>query len=236
MESNVKKTTVRQRVIIFAIALILLGSTIATYAFVVLSASQNTARSAENNAKLTEVEEEYTAIQTEMNDYAKNLSEKYYNTFYEYRKDVKSYNAATVNSGGLTTKDLKTGNGKELKSGDTDYFAYYIGFCADEKIFDSSFDNYDNPTRLSVPIYANEGLIEGWNQGIVGMKINGVREISIPAELAYKEQEICGGSNSPLKFIVMPIMDNELKAKVEKKDEVYSRLIELYYGSGNSAQ
>ena len=231
MESEVKKTTLRQRIVIFVIALALLGTTIASYAFVVLSASQSTAKSAEDNAKITAVEEEYTAIQTEMNDYAKTLSDKYYKTFSEYRKEVKSYNATTVNNNGLETRDLKTGDGRTLESGDTDYFAYYIGFCADETIFDSSFDDYESPTKLSVPIYANEGLIEGWNQGMVGMKINGVREISIPSELAYKEQEICGGTNSPLKFIVMPVTDSELKTKVEKKDEVYSRLIELYYGS-----
>ena len=231
MDSSVKKTTFKQRVMIFVIALILLGSTIATYAFVVLSASQSTAKSAETSAEITEAEEEYTAVQTEINDYAKTLSDKYYKTFYEYRKNIKSYNATTVNNEGLETKDLKTGDGRELKSGDTDYFAYYIGFCADETIFDSSFDDYDNPTKLSTPIYADEGLIEGWNQGVVGMKINGVREIAIPAELAYKEQEICGETNSPLKFIVMPVLDDELKTKVEKKDEAYSKLIELYYGS-----
>ena len=231
MESSVQKTTLKQRVWIFVIALILLGTTVMTYAFVVWSASKETTKSAEASAELTKVEEEYTAAQTEINDYAKTLSDKYYNTFSEYKKEVKSYNATTVNNNGLETRDLKAGDGRKLESGDTDYFAYYIGFCADETIFDSSFDNYENPTKLSTPIYADEGLIEGWNQGVVGMKINGVREISIPSELAYKEQEICGGSNSPLKFIVMPVTDAELKTKVQKKDEVYSRLIELYYGS-----
>jgi FKBP-type peptidyl-prolyl cis-trans isomerase len=49
-------------------------------------------------------------------------------------------------------------------------------------------------------------MIEGWNQGVLGMKIGGVRELTIPAELAYGET----GSgkipaNSPIKFVLMTI-------------------------------
>ena len=231
MESNVKKTSLKQRIIIFMIAIFLLASTIATYAFIVLAAQSDSKAAKATDEELTALQEEYSEKESEVNDYAATLSKKYYDTFKQYRSEVKGYNGATVNSEGLTTRDLKTGSGKTLELGDTDYFAYYIGFCADETIFDSSFNDNDNPTALSAPIYAGNGLIEGWNQGVVGMKIEGVRELSIPSELAYQEQEICGGKNSALKFIVMPVLDEKLSKLNDELTELTSKLTEAYYGS-----
>ena len=49
-------------------------------------------------------------------------------------------------------------------------------------------------------------MIQGWKDGIQGMKIGGIREISIPSALGYGDQD--QGSipaNSPLRFVVMLI-------------------------------
>ena len=78
----------------------------------------------------------------------------------------------------------------------------------------------------------SQGLIEGWNNGVVGMRINGVREITIPGELAYGDStEICGGYNKPLKFIVMTkANEGELKTLAEELDAAMMRLQYAQYG------
>ncbi|MBQ3306522.1 FKBP-type peptidyl-prolyl cis-trans isomerase [Candidatus Saccharibacteria bacterium] len=182
------------------------------------------------------LQEEYSAKQTEVNNYAATLSSQYFNDLNSFRGRVKAYNATTANSDGLKTVDLKEGTGRELAEGDTDYFAYYIGWCADESIFDSSFNDKDNPTALGAPLSASMGLIEGWNQGVIGMKIGGVREISIPTELAYGDtQEICGGTGSPLKFIVLPIADEKLTTLSNELEAIYGKMVEVYSASSSAS-
>ena len=228
MDEQLLKTSAKQRIFIILIAILLLGSTIAAYVAIVVSSG--------SKADTSKLEEEYTAKQTEINEYATTLSSTYFKDFSGYKSRIKAYNAENANSVGIQKTDLKEGTGRELTSGDTSYFAYYIGFCPDESIFDSSFDDNDNPTALKAPLYAGQGLIEGWNEGVIGMKLGGVREIQIPGELAYGEsQEICGTTNSPLKFIVMPITDEKLMSYEAELEEIYSRLINAYYSNSDSS-
>lgn len=228
MDQKALKTTWQQRVIIIVIALLLLGSTIATYIGIILSNSSN------GNKSTSALEDEYTAKLAEINSYGTTLSGQYLDTFSEFRSRVKAYNADSANGTGVKTTDLKEGTGRELATGDLEYYAYYIGWCPDESVFDSSFDDFSNPTQLKTPIYAGQGLIEGWNTGVVGMKIGGVREIQIPGELAYgSSREICGTTNSPLKFVVMAIEDTKLNELNNELENVYAELMSKYYDSGS---
>lgn len=102
--------------------------------------------------------------------------------------------------------------------GDTPMALYYIGWNPDGEVFDSSLAQ----DALKEPIYHSDdaqgfvglengidqaSLIAGWKDGVKGMKIGGVREITIPSDKAYGP----AGSgeqippNTPLKFIVMSI-------------------------------
>lgn len=241
MDEKSLKTSVWQRVIIIAVAVLLLGSTILTYMFIVMSGnSADEAKQAQQN-NIAELQSKYTAKGNELKDLSKPLSDKYFKTMKQYKESqVKSYNAATVNNEILKTIDLKTGDGKELTEGDTDYMAYYIGWCADGSIFDSSFEyakdeeasteeniQYtDEVIGLNAPLIASSGLIEGWTQGVVGMKLGGVRQLAISSDLAYGEttegRHICGQSNSPLKFVVLALpTDEAIKKTSEELNELY---------------
>ena len=232
MDQKNLKTSWKQRIVVIIIALLMIFSFIASYIAIVLSNNKKSSSDTANSEELTKIEEEYQAKTEEINTYADTLSEKYYNDFKEYKSRVKAYNATTANSDGLKTTDIKTGDGRELKADDTDYLAYYIGWCADESIFDSSFDSTDNPTKLKAPLSAAQGLIEGWNQGVIGMKLGGIREVTIPGELAYGEtQEICGGKNSPLKFVILTFSDDKMKKLASEREEIYGRLITAYYST-----
>ena len=143
-----------------------------------------------------------------------------------------AYNETSANESGVQTKDLVKGSGKEITEGDSDYLAYYVGWCADETIFDSSYDDNSNPTAFAKILDASLGMIEGWNTGVEGMKMDGIREVTIPGELAYGDQmEICGGKNKPLKFIIMAKEKTEDLSKLSQKvDDAYMRLQYAQYG------
>jgi peptidylprolyl isomerase len=198
------KTPLKTRIIIGIIAAAMIISTAALYVGMVLGNNNPTSSqtlSASEEVELQALMDEY---QTQLGEQAQELSGKYFADFAQFKSRVKAFNAAAITE--IKTTDLKTGDGAELAEGDINYSAYYIGWCADESIFDSSLDNPQNPTALNNPLDGSNDLIEGWKRGLVGMHLGGIREVEIPGELAYgATREICGGTNSPLKFIIMPI-------------------------------
>ena len=213
-------TSPRQRIVIVLIALLMLLSTFALYASIVLSSNgsssinETSALTAEEEARYQELLAEY---QDKVNAQASELSSKYFDEFATFKSRVKSFNAADVTD--VTWTDLKVGDGEEVNSEDfVEYSAYYIGWLSDETVFDSSFDDASKPTALNSPLAGTTEMIQGWKDGIQGMKIGGVREISIPSALGYGDQD--QGSipaNSPLRFVVMlvPRVD-----EVEVPDEL----------------
>ena len=233
MEEKTLKTSWKQRVAIIIVAVLLLGSVVLTYILVVLNGNSSSDTSSE--AQIAELTEEYQQKSEEIEAAAKPLSDKYFDDFVKYKSEVKSYNSANANAAGLETKDLKEGTGRTLTEVDTDYAAYYIGWCADGSIFDSSFNDNEDPSSLKAPLDAGIGLIEGWNQGVIGMKLGGVRQISMSGALAYGDtQEICGGTNSPLKFVVFAMEpDAKIKELNEELDDIYMRLYYAYAGGSN---
>lgn len=81
----------------------------------------------------------------------------------------------------LKIVDLTVGTGDEVKAGNT-VTAHYTGaLVADGTIFQSSKDT-GNP--FTSPL-AN--LIQGWQEGIPGMKVGGKRRLVIPYAKAYGE-------------------------------------------------
>jgi peptidylprolyl isomerase len=79
----------------------------------------------------------------------------------------------------VTTKDVKVGTGDEVKMGDR-IAVHYTGTLTDGTKFDSSRDR-GQPFEFTV----GTGVIDGWNQGIVGMKKGGRRTLVIPPSLGY---------------------------------------------------
>ncbi len=83
--------------------------------------------------------------------------------------------------GGLIIEDMKIGDGYQVKEGDA-VVAYYHGTLKSNGTeFDSAFRRGE-PTAFSL-----EGVIQGWQKGVPGMKIGGIRRLTIPAALAYGE-------------------------------------------------
>lgn len=233
MEEKELKTSPKQRIFIGIIAVLMLGSMIAGYALIVANGSGSGASTGEEDSQISE---EKTQQYTE--EYEKKVAEfsektkSDYDKFTQYKSEIKEYNETSANEGGVQKKDLKEGSGKTLKDGDSEYLAYYAGWCADGTIFDSSFDNNENPTAFSKVLDASMGMIEGWTEGVEGMKIGGVRRITVPGEKAYGDSmEICGGYNKPLRFLVMAVAkEDPLKTMAEELDTAFMKVQYANYG------
>lgn len=86
----------------------------------------------------------------------------------------------STDSGKLIIEDIKVGEGKEAKSGDT-VVMNYKGTLVDGTKFDSSYDrNQPFTTKIGVG-----QVIKGWDEGVPGMKIGGKRKLTIPPDLGY---------------------------------------------------
>jgi len=86
----------------------------------------------------------------------------------------------------LVVKDVKTGHGAPAKKG-ADVSVTYIGIsCSTGKVFDASYLHGNQP--FDVKPLGQASVIQGWNQGLLGVKSGGVRELVIPAALGYGAQ------------------------------------------------
>jgi len=97
--------------------------------------------------------------------------------------------------------DVTAGDGQEVIDGDT-ITAHYTGALAtDGTIFESSRDS-GNPATFGL-----NQVIDGWTQGVPGMKVGGVRRLVIPATLAYGQRRASAqiGPNSDLVFDIQLI-------------------------------
>lgn len=76
-------------------------------------------------------------------------------------------------------QDITVGDGAEAVPGGT-VEVHYVGveFESGEE-FDSSWNRGES---ITFPL---RGLIQGWQDGIPGMKVGGRRQLTIPPELAY---------------------------------------------------
>jgi hypothetical protein len=84
----------------------------------------------------------------------------------------------------LVVKDLKVGHGRAAKKGDSLQVLYTGVSCDTGTMFDSSYKVKPLKPFTVTPL-GTAGVITGWNQGLIGVKAGGVRELIIPASLGY---------------------------------------------------
>ena len=100
----------------------------------------------------------------------------------------------------LVIEDLRVGTGAEAKAGHT-VSVHYVGTLTDGKKFDASRDR-GKPFSFKL---GGGMVIKGWDQGVAGMKIGGLRKLTIPPHLGYGERGAGGGlipGNATLVFEV----------------------------------
>ena len=100
----------------------------------------------------------------------------------------------------LVTKEIIAGTGTEAKIGSAVSVNYVGVLYHSGKVFDASWKRHE-----TFPFTLGKGqVIPGWEQGVIGMKVGGRRELIIPAALAYgaKGSPPTIPPNEPLVFVV----------------------------------
>lgn len=99
----------------------------------------------------------------------------------------------------LEVIDIEEGSGETVPEG-AQVVAHYTGALAEDgTVFESSYDRGEPAT------FGLNQVIEGWTQGIPGMKVGGTRRLIIPSDLAYGPNPRPGSGippNAPLVFDV----------------------------------
>jgi FKBP-type peptidyl-prolyl cis-trans isomerase len=80
----------------------------------------------------------------------------------------------------LQMETLRAGQGAEAKAGDR-VMVHYVGTLTDGKKFDSSRDRGQG-FRFQL---GRGEVIQGWDQGVAGMRIGELRKLTIPPQLGY---------------------------------------------------
>lgn len=85
----------------------------------------------------------------------------------------------------LVIEDLVVGTGKECVKGAL-ILTHYTGWLEDGTIFDSSHHR----GRPFECVIGTRRVIQGWDRGLMGMRVGGKRRLWVPAHLAYGERQV----------------------------------------------
>jgi peptidylprolyl isomerase len=85
----------------------------------------------------------------------------------------------------LLITDIREGDGKEVVKGAL-ITTQYNGLLEDGTTFDSSYER-GKPFQC---VIGSGRVIKGWDIGLMGMKVGGVRKLFVPAHLAYGDRQM----------------------------------------------
>ncbi len=87
----------------------------------------------------------------------------------------------------LLIEDLYEGEGRVSEDGDL-LVVHYTGTLEDGTKFNSSLDRGE-PFEF---VIGQGYVIQGWDEGMLGMKIGGKRKLTIPSDMAYGDRGVPG--------------------------------------------
>ena len=102
--------------------------------------------------------------------------------------------------------DVAAGTGTLVAATGNTLTVHYSGYLYDDSVTDKRGLRFDTSRTTGVPLSVKLGtnaVIQGWEQGLLGMKVGGKRTLIIPADLAYGSTAKTNiPANSPLIFDV----------------------------------
>lgn len=91
----------------------------------------------------------------------------------------------------FSTEDLTVGTGPEAMNGET-LSVHYTGWLYDPNATENKGMQFDS-SRSGDPfsfVLGARGVIAGWDQGVLGMRVGGLRRLVIPPELGYGDSGV----------------------------------------------
>jgi peptidylprolyl isomerase len=176
------------KILILAILIILVAG--GAYIFLQLQKNINTEQK-QNSLENTNAESQPNISESsEENDLTNSEQE----TSQEQTAGASSYEIQ-----GMKVEILKEGTGQASKTGDT-VFVHYAGTLTNGQEFDSSIKR-GQPFSFTL---GQNMVIDGWELGILGMKVGEKRRLTIPPELGYGNQG-AGGVIPPVSTLIFEV-------------------------------
>lgn len=102
--------------------------------------------------------------------------------------------------GGLRIKDLQLGQGPEAVSGQIATI-HFVGWIDENGARGREIYNSRTRNQPVSFVIGTDGVMQGWNEGVLGMKQGGKRMLLVPPGLAYGAREVEGvPGNASLMF------------------------------------
>jgi peptidylprolyl isomerase len=86
---------------------------------------------------------------------------------------------------GLVVKDVEPGTGPEIKAGSTASLHYVLATFSDQKTVEAS---WDRGKPFDLKNIGQASVIQGWNEGLIGLKQGGRRLLVVPSDKGYGQQ------------------------------------------------
>lgn len=109
----------------------------------------------------------------------------------------------TKTASGLEYREVKEGTGRKPTKG-ANCVVHYTGWLWENGVKGKKFDSsVDRGEPFEFPVGQGR-VIKGWDEGVLGMKVGGKRELLVPPDLAYGSRGFPGAipPNSTLLFEV----------------------------------
>ena len=100
----------------------------------------------------------------------------------------------------LKIDEIIVGTGASPTKGKT-VIVHYTGWLLNGKKFDSSVDR-GKPFEFRIGVGQ---VIQGWDQGVMSMKIGGKRRLTIPPQLAYGSRNVGDGLIPPNSTLIFEV-------------------------------
>ncbi|MCX6791200.1 MAG: FKBP-type peptidyl-prolyl cis-trans isomerase [Candidatus Gribaldobacteria bacterium] len=121
------------------------------------------------------------------------------NTTNQNKTNMDNNQNTIITSTGLKIETLTLGQGVATKNGD-DILVHYVGTLTDGTKFDSSIDR-GQPFEF---VLGQGGVIAGWDQGLLNMKVGEKRKLTIPSDLGYGAKG-AGGAIPPNATLIFEV-------------------------------
>jgi FKBP-type peptidyl-prolyl cis-trans isomerase len=103
--------------------------------------------------------------------------------------------------GGLRLKDLQVGQGVAAQPGMVATI-HFVGWLDEDGVRGREIYNSRSEGRPVSFVIGTDGVMPGWNAGVVGMKPGGSRMLLLPPAMAYGDRQVEGvvPANAPMRF------------------------------------
>ncbi len=117
----------------------------------------------------------------------------------ELEKALRDAHSSNGTMNDLVIDDVRIGTGNQVVEKGNTVTVHYIGTTQDGVRFDSS---YERGTPFIFTVGGGK-VIEGWEKGLIGMKVGGQRILVIPGSMAYGNRQV--GTISPNATLVFAV-------------------------------